>query len=193
MSFLIKNYSIAKMPPVTLICGLAVAKALNKLCGSGFFIKWPNDIVCDGKKVCGILCESKISKAYCATVCGIGVNILQDKEFFENNGLSNGASLKMLKGDCERGQIAAEILNRFEEIYINLKHGVEEEIAEFYREYTKICITLGREVRAVSENKELIGTAEKLDKDGTLIIRCGDKTVAISAGDVSIRGIMGYM
>lgn len=193
MSFLLKNYKITKMPPVTLICGLAVAKTLNGLCGGGFFIKWPNDIVCEGKKVCGILCESKISKACCATVCGIGINISQGKDYFEKNGLPNGASLKMLKGSCGREVIAAEILNRFEEIYKSLKQGGEKETAAFYREYTKICITLGREVRAISENKELVGTAEKLGSDGTLIIRCGGKTVTISAGDVSIRGIMGYM
>lgn len=193
MSFLIKNINITKMPPVTLICGLAAAKALNLICGGGFFIKWPNDIVCEGKKICGILCESKISKAYCATVCGIGVNISQDKEFFDKIGLPSAASLKMLKGDFERETIAAEILNRFEEIYLSLKQGGENETAAFFREYTKVCITLGRRVRAVSEKGELVGTAEKLGPDGTLIVRCGDKTVTVSAGEVSIRGIMGYM
>lgn len=193
MSFLIKNVSIEEMPPVTLICGLAAAKTFNALCGGGFLIKWPNDIVCEGKKVCGILCESKISKEYCATVCGIGVNISQNKEFFDKIGLPNAASLKMLKGDFDRETVAAEILNRFEEIYLSLKRGGKDKTAEFYREYTKICITLGRKVRAVSETGELVGTAESLGSDGTLIVRCGDKTVAVSAGEVSIRGIMGYM
>lgn len=192
MSILLRNISLS-LPPVTLICGLAVVKALNGLCGGEFSIKWPNDIVCGDKKVCGILCESKISKSNCATVCGIGVNISQDAEFFKQVNLPHGVSLKMLMPEPPANELViASILNWFEEIYTTLEHGGERETTSFFDDYSALCVTLGREVRIKTGDIEVQGFATAVNADGTLAIRCGEETVALAAGEVSVRGIMGY-
>jgi BirA family biotin operon repressor/biotin-[acetyl-CoA-carboxylase] ligase len=192
MSILLKDSRLL-MPPVTLICGLAVARALNGLCDGGFSIKWPNDIVCGDKKVCGILCESKISKSNCSTVCGIGVNVSQDAEFFKQVNLPHGASLKMLKSEPPSNELViASILNWFEEIYTTLERGGEREIVAFFGDYSALCITLGREIRAKTGDIEIQGFATAVNADGTLAVSCGEETVALSAGEVSVRGIMGY-
>ncbi len=193
MSVMLKNCRISS-PPVTLICGLSVAQTLNELCGGGFLIKWPNDIVCNQKKVCGILCESKISKSSNVTVCGIGINVSQPAEFFNEAGLPYGASIKMLKNAAsENERIIASVLNRFEKIYTILKDGGEREAAAFIAEYSELCVTLNHEILAKKADGEIQGFADKINPDGTLSVRFGDETVSLTASEVSVRGIMGYL
>lgn len=191
-SILVKTFK-TDAPPVTLICGYAVATALNSLCGGGFFIKWPNDIVCGGKKVCGILCESKISKECSATVCGIGVNVSQDEKFFIKAHLPYGASLKTLKSVTPNNEnVATEIINCFEEMYKKTLFGGEKERLEFLESYKKLCITLGREIYVKTQNGEIAGIAHNINADGSLCVNCGDNLVTVTAGNVSVRGVMGY-
>ena len=193
-SFMLFNNSFTKLPPVTLICALAVVRALNMLCGGDFFIKWPNDIVCDGKKVCGILCESKIEKSCCTTVCGIGINISQDADFFVHSGIPDGASIKMLKVNApSHEQLIAAILNFFEQIFTALEHGSERETATFFSDYSELCVTLGKQIRAHIHGSEIVGTAKAVNTDGTLSIMCEGKNISLVSGEVSVRGIMGYI
>ena len=114
LSVLIKN------PPypaeITLCAAVAVCEALE-LSYTGvkprFGIKWPNDIVLDGYKLCGILCESVCFGDRIDVICGIGVNLTQDAEFFARAGLPHGASLKMLTDFApERESLAQSIAER---------------------------------------------------------------------------------
>ena len=194
ISVLLKGHLSAAAPPVTLLCGLATAEALSTLCGGEFLIKWPNDIVCDGKKICGILCEAKLSDSGCSTVCGIGVNLTQSPDFFINSGILHGASLKMLTGKTfEPEQVVAAILNRFEKIYTAVLLGTNVASETFFAAYTKICVTLGKEIKAVTADSEICGVAQAVSSDGSLKVQCLDKTVTLTAADVSVRGIMGYV
>jgi BirA family biotin operon repressor/biotin-[acetyl-CoA-carboxylase] ligase len=119
-SVLIKNQKAERFPVVSLISALAVQKTLKNLFDADFSIKWPNDIILFGKKICGILCESKITGSGCNTVSGIGVNLTQNPDFFKSAGVPHGASIKMLTGKIpEPEKVIAEVLNTFEEIYIS--------------------------------------------------------------------------
>jgi birA, biotin-[acetyl-CoA-carboxylase] ligase region len=175
--------------PLSLISALAVTRTLNNLCKSKEFkIKWPNDIILYGKKVCGILCESKITDGGCITVCGIGVNLTQKPEFFKNAGIPHGASIKMLTGiDLEPEKVVAGILNSLEDIRENISP------KEFFDEYTASCITIGRQVKAITPEGEIYGKAVGVNADGTLNIESGGKTIKLASSEVSVRGIMGYI
>ena len=191
MSLLIKPVDIVRAPALTLLCGLAVAKTLNSLCGGGFAIKWPNDIVSDGKKVAGILCEAKLARGCAYAVCGIGINLMQESSFFEDNSLNFGTSVKMLKGSAPTvEQAAAGVINTFETIYKEYLAGREKNILE---EYSSICITLGSKVCVQYKDKVIIGTATKISPSGSLSIDTGSENIAVNAGEVSVRGIMGYV
>jgi BirA family biotin operon repressor/biotin-[acetyl-CoA-carboxylase] ligase len=193
-SFLLKGRLCVDAPPITLMCGLATAKALRGLCGLDFLIKWPNDVVCDGKKICGILCESKLSDTRCITVCGIGINLTQNEEYFVKAGIPNGASLKMLTGKAyEPEEVISATVNEFEKIYMPLANKKEGAKAAFFEEYCSLCVTLGKEIRAIGVNSEVCGIAESINDDGSLNVKTGGKTVRLMAGDVSVRGIMGYV
>lgn len=195
VSVLLKNQGDRDMPALSLICALSVIKALKSLCGNlDFKIKWPNDILLYGKKLCGILCESKIAGDGCITVCGIGVNISQPPEFFKNAGIPYGASLKMLTGGrFEPECVIAGILNHLEKVYFTLLNGGDADIKNFFDEYSSLCVTLGNEVYTETSSGKIRGTAKSINADGTLNIESEGKTITLSAGDVSIRGIMGYV
>ena len=178
-------------PFLSLLCGLAVAGALERLCGGGFGIKWPNDIVCDGRKVCGILCEARFSGAVAQAVCGIGVNLRQDRAFFERCGLPDASSVRLLRGvspSCE--EAAAAILNELEKWRDAAR---EEGVPELLAEYSRHCVTIGREVRARTPDGEVRGFAERIAPDGALVVRTAGGPVVLRAGDVSVRGAMGYV
>lgn len=192
VSVLIKSPLDAVAPPVTLVLGLAAAKALGGLCGAEFLIKWPNDIVCGGKKVCGILCESKLAPEGGFTVCGIGINLSQSPEFFTSAGIPQGASLSMCtKTGLGPAEVVAAVINAFEKTLEEFRDG--KNTAAFIEEYSKNCVTLGREVRALTSEGELRGTAEAINPDGTLKVECASGAVTLAAGDVSVRGVMDYI
>lgn len=194
-SVLLKDtVSAAGTPPVALICGLAVARALGSLFGCDFRIKWPNDIVCAGKKVCGILCEARRTRQGGATVCGIGVNLLQDGAFFTQAGIPHGTSIRQITGQTpEAALVAAAILNAFEPLYTDLLSGAPEAVERFFADYSAHCVTLGREIRALTPQGELRGKAISVNRDGALLVQTQNGTKTLYAGDVSVRGVMGYV
>ncbi len=204
-SVLLKSPREASAPPLTMLCGLAVCRALDALAppvpgtssdASGpdmsrepFCIKWPNDIVCAGKKICGILCEARLAPGLSATVCGIGVNLSQPAEFFEVAELPWGASVRMLRGAApSAAQVVAGVLNELEPL-LELR---AEDAPGFFAAYAKRCVTLGRQVRVHTPSGELTGVAEALGPDGSLLLRRGGELAPVFAGDVSVRGLMGY-
>lgn len=205
-SVLLKSPREASAPPLTMLCALAVCRALDALAppvpdASGqdaseseasrepFCIKWPNDIVCAGKKVCGILCEARLAPGLSATVCGIGVNLSQPAEFFGAAGLPWGASVRMLRGAApSAAQVVAGVLNELEPL-LELE---EKDAPDFFAAYARRCVTLGRQVRVRTPSGELTGVAEALGLDGSLLLRRGSELTPVFAGDVSVRGLMGY-
>lgn len=187
MSVLLKN------PPhpseVTLCAAVAVCRALEASYtdSTSFGIKWPNDIVLDGYKLCGILCESVCFGDNIDIICGIGVNLTQSADYFERVGLPHGASLKSLKGAApEREQLARQIADNLTEI---CRLG----LGSVLEEYRSRCVTLGKEVRLIHGGAEQTAFAETVAENGFLVCRDERGTFEINSGEVSVRGMYGYV
>ena len=191
MSLLFKPAEgLAQLP---LACGLAVVNALQLLTGTAFQIKWPNDIVCGGHKICGILCESCLQENGSFTIAGIGVNLLQTEADFEQQGLPFAASVDMMTG-CRLSveETAAAVVNELEPVWLRLRERGFRAIRE---DYTAKCVNIGQKVRVLSPDGRMKseGRAAGVADDGCLLIDDGDKVTAVNAGEVSVRGFYGYV
>jgi len=182
---------------MTLAASVAVVDALKRVTGVEAGIKWPNDIIIGGKKVCGILTEmSTEMDRVNYLVLGIGLNVNQKKEDFPEELRSTAISLKaymdennMLVSNIRRSDIIKNVLLELEKQYEIMKKGNTEEIIEKWRENS---ITLGRKVKIIFKNTEYEGIAKDVTDDGKLIVHCCDGiTREVSSGEVSVKGIMG--
>ena len=196
LSFLLKDVSVADMGLLPLICAMAVRRAIQNLTGKPVQIKWPNDMILDGKKLCGILCESRISagsgegQALCA-ICGIGVNLAQEQADFDKMGLPHAISLKLGTGKIFSPQQAAfSILEQFEQLYDRYRR---EGFPAMLPEYREACITLGRQVRVIQEEKTREGTALDITPEGELLCSIDGVQQVIRSGEASVRGLYGYI
>ena len=153
-------------PRLTLLMAMAAAKSIRTETGLEAFIKWPNDVVVGGKKVCGILTEMSAEVDYINyVVVGIGVNVNQES-FSEELGRTAGS------------------------LYLALG----KDLSELYEEYNAMCINCGRQVQVQEPDNAYIGTADGINEQGELIIhKEGGGVVCIYAGEVSVRGLYGYV
>lgn len=184
---------------ITLAASVAVVKAIKRITGINTGIKWPNDIILNGKKVCGILTEMS-SEIDCINyiVIGIGLNVNQSEGDFDNEIRDKATSLKIynkeisnLAKDFSRSNLIKGILEEFEQIYEMTKKGDTKSIIT---EWKKHSITINSYVRITSFDGYVEGKALDINQEGKLIIQCKDgKTREISSGEISIRGIMGYV
>lgn len=187
LSVLFHSMKIDDMGLLPLLCGLAAVRSL----GEETVIKWPNDIVLDRKKICGILCESRIQGGQVLAVCGIGVNLSQPASFFMQNDLPHATSLLASSGRRMTAQeAAAKLLNALEPILEQYKR---EGFEPFLREYCGRCITLGRPVQVALEQKTVQAQAVSIAPDGSLVCQKGGETFQIRAGEASVRGLYGYV
>ena len=181
-------------PATSLLLGLAVTRAMRRLTGADFTLKWPNDSICGGRKVGGLLCEAVTRGDLQGTVLGVGLNLLQSPDFFEKAGLPYGGSVRMLTGAEIPPERAATAL--CEEWQRCVPRFRAEGFSPFRAEYETCCATVGREVRVLgADGAEVFGgTAIGVNDDGALLVRTADgKTCTCLAGEVSVRGLYGYV
>lgn len=178
---------------VTLAVGIAVVRAIGKTCGVKTQLKWPNDILCNNRKIGGILCEGIVGER-CATVIGIGLNLAQSVKYFEEKGLSYGGSLRSVAGQSVSPQtMATAVLSELENVLSVLEN---QGFATLKEEYEAACLTLHNAVSVLDANgrERFCATAVSVDDEGNLIVRddAGDCR-AVNAGEVSVRGVYGYV
>lgn len=197
MSVLLRGAADADWSGLPLVCGIAVAAALDRLAGERagmlFRIKWPNDIICAGRKMCGILCESSQGETGRFAVAGIGVNLTQTEADFRGAGLPHAGSVRMLTGiSLSLGETAAAILNELEALWDLY---AREGFASLRGPYEERCITLGREVRLLSPDGGFLaaGRAAGLAEDGGLIVDTAAGRSIYRSGEVSVRGVYDYV
>ncbi|MBQ3425957.1 MAG: biotin--[Clostridia bacterium] len=180
-----------EIPPMdvsqlTLISGIALCRAI----GGKSKIKWPNDIVIGAKKVCGILTEmSAEADRINYVVCGIGINV-NTKEFPAE--LSDKATSILIEtgNKTDRCNLIAKVMNEFEPLYNKyIQHG----FSSLVDEYKKNCVTLGKEVKVIYRRKEIKGKAIDISSTGGLIIDTAEGILNITSGEVSVRGLYGYI
>ncbi|MDR2909216.1 MAG: biotin--[acetyl-CoA-carboxylase] ligase [Oscillospiraceae bacterium] len=171
---------LTRLPLVT---ALAVREGLKNLCGVELGIKWSNDLLAYNKKVCGILCESRIYPNTISGVIGIGVNLLQDERDFLGYGVLYASSLLLATNRVFLPpQAAAAICNSLEPALTRLE---QEGFLPLLCEYKKLCVTLGRKVRFSREGAPLIGEAVDIAEDGSLVCEVNGKRHAVSSGEAA--------
>lgn len=181
------------LPPMqvmglTLCAGLAVCRGIEDVTGVQAMIKWPNDIVLEGKKLCGILAEMQAeAERIVHVVIGIGINVNQ--EAFPEELSQKGISLRQATGRAwDRNALAAAVCNRLEEYEELLFRG-----AFPMAEYRERCVTLHREVRVCSVAGEYTARAVEVTENGELVVELPDGSRrTVGAGEVSVRGLFGY-
>jgi len=171
-----------KIPLITLIAGLAVSDEIKNS-----YIKWPNDIIIDSKKICGILTELHSLNGN-NVICGIGINV--SAESFPNELKDKATSLAIANIDYDVNRLFIDIIERFENYYTRF---IKEGFAPFRNEYKQKCITLNSDVTAVIKDKTISGTATDISENGELIISHDNKIITVSSGEVSVRGVLGYV
>ena len=178
---------------VTLAVGLAVSDAVSAVCGAKTAIKWPNDILCNHRKIGGILCEGIVGER-CATVLGIGVNVAQSADFFAEKGLSYGGSILSETGvSVSVKTLANAVCDAVKQTLQTLE---TSGFSALKPAFESRCVTLKNAVRVLSPSGEplLCGTAHGVDDDGNLLVADqAGVTHAVGAGEVSVRGVYGYV
>ena len=192
-------FSVVLKPPFlpqeaskcTLLAAVAVVKAVNKYKGVNAAIKWPNDILLNGKKLVGILTEmsaefGKINYI----VIGIGMNVDVPRSIVPDD--IQDCSISVADASEEpvsRVQILADVLYNLEELYEAV---LREGFAPVLAEWRKYSCTLGQQVKVIAPDETYCGLAVDIDEDGLLIVKKEDGTTdKVIAGDVSIRPAAG--
>lgn len=186
----IPSYQISK---VTLIGAAAVFLALKDF-NIDSKIKWPNDIIINNKKICGILSElnGEINNIN-YLVMGIGLNVNMSSNDFPEDIKDKSTSLSIeFNKSFDRKHLLATILNKFEYLYDDfLATGKLNETLEISR---KASILLGKNVQCINGSQSLFAKATEITDDGELLVELKDGTLKkIICGEVSIRGLYGYI
>lgn len=193
-----------KASMLTLVNALAVRETIEKVTGLKSSIKWPNDIVISGKKLCGILTEmSTEGRKIRYVVIGTGINV-NIKEFPKE--ISDIAT-SLYKENCrgvvssgkslfvQREKLIVQYLESFEKYYEIFME--TQDLSLLREEYETYLVSIGKEVRILDNaNKEIdnIGICEGITENGDLIVTMSDGTVRqVLSGEVSVRGIYGYV
>ena len=177
---------------LTLVSALAVAKALADITGKDAKIKWPNDIVIDGRKVCGILTEMSAQFDYINNiVIGIGINV--NNSSFPEEISATASSLRLLSGGKKyrRAEIIEKIMEYFEKYYSIFLE--TEDLSALVNEYDAMLVNMKRQVKVLDPKEPFEGTAMGITKTGELIVDTWESRKLVSSGEVSVRGINGYV
>lgn len=181
-----------KAPQLTLVMAIAVAEGIKEVTGLDTKIKWPNDIVVNGRKICGILTEMSTEIDYINhVVIGAGINVNQDD--FPEDIRKTASSLKMELGkQVKRSELIAAIMKSFEKDYeIFVK---TEDLSGLQEIYNSMLVNLDRDVKVLEPGNEYEAHALGINKTGELIVRTPEgEEKEIYAGEVSVRGVYGYV
>ena len=191
---LIPAFPPEKAAMLTLVMAMAVQKAIHSQTGLEARIKWPNDIVVNSKKVCGILTEMNMEMDYIScVVIGVGINVSQEE--FPAELADKATSLLLETGSRQglsRAAITAECINHFEPEY---KRFLEtEDLSGMKEEYEAVLTGLNDEVCVLDPKGEYRGISRGITPSGELLVEKQDGSVSrVYAGEVSVRGIYGYV
>lgn len=192
MSLLLKpkiNPNHASM--ITLVAALALSKAISDTTNRTAGIKWPNDIVMNGKKVCGILTEMSAQPNYVNyIIVGVGINV--HMENFPEEISNMATSLFLETGEhINRSKLIEAVWEAFEyyyEIYLQT-----EDLSNLVKEYNANLVNMHQMVKVLDLRDPFEGKAMGITAKGELIVDTAGSRRFVSSGEVSVRGIYGYV
>ena len=168
---------------LSLLAGLSVVEGLRRIAPVDALLKWPNDVLVDGRKLCGILAERVDTPRGPACVVGIGINVRLPTEQLP---VPTATSLMLVAGDRtpSASRVVAAVLGAFELIFAEWEQGGDD--SAFAAAYVARSATIGRPVRVELSDEEAVeGVAEAVDADGRLVVRTPIGVRVLSAGDVT--------
>ena len=179
---------------LTCASGLALCDAVEKCAGIRACVKWPNDLVVEKKKLAGILTELGLDAATGSVsyaIVGIGINCCQSAEDFPPEIRDIATSVSMVTHrSVSRPQLAAAML---EELY-KMDQILLSEKKDLMKRYRKDCLTLGKTISVIQNDVTRRGKAVDIDDDGALLVEFSPGNVEIvNSGEVSVRGLYGYL
>ncbi|MGN8898161.1 biotin--[acetyl-CoA-carboxylase] ligase [Flavonifractor sp. HCP28S3_F3] len=185
---------LSEVSALTAWSAVAVCDAIEAVCGIRPGIKWPNDVILNGRKLCGILTELELEAETAAlryVVVGIGVNVSQTEVDFGPEVAPVAISLAQALGKApRRAEVARALLDSLDRLYT----GFPQERAQWLERYRADCLTVGQPIRVLFAAGEREGTALGVEEDFSLRVAWKDGgEEVISSGEVSVRGLLGYV
>jgi BirA family biotin operon repressor/biotin-[acetyl-CoA-carboxylase] ligase len=178
------------LPALSLVAGLAMRRSLERVGASGVFLKWPNDVVCDGRKLAGVLVDvAGESGGPLTAVIGVGLNVTAPSSLAarvaEDSGLPPGAlDTTMLAEPVSRHRAAAELLDAMFSMLVEFSH---YGFAPFVDEWRRCDWLFGRQVDVQTVAERFAGTAAGIAADGALLLDRRGQIATVLTGDVTVR------
>ena len=177
---------------LTLLAAMAVQNSVKEVTGLDGLIKWPNDIVVNGKKVCGILTEMSTEEdAIRYVVVGIGINA--NTTDFPEEIRATATSLALELGHpVHRAALINGVMCAFEEYYDIYRETLD--MSRLKKSYNHELVNVEREVKVLAPGGDYTGISHGINDAGELIVELADGTIReVNSGEVSVRGIYGYV
>jgi BirA family biotin operon repressor/biotin-[acetyl-CoA-carboxylase] ligase len=181
---LILRPKIEHLHSIIMLASLAVVHTIETVTGLNAYLKWPNDVLIGGKKICGILIESQVQENRVDyVIVGIGINVNMKPADFPDISPTATSLSDELGRQIPRLNLIQTLLLEIEKLYLAVSTG-----NSIFEEWRDRLVTLGRRVQVVSGASVQDGTAESVDREGHLLLRCPDGSlVKVLSGDVTLR------
>lgn len=184
--------SLPEIQQLTAWVSVAVCRATEALTGLPCQVKWVNDPLLDGKKLCGILCELGVDDdgRLDYVVVGVGINVSQRAEDFGPALSQMATSLgQHMESPPRRSEVAAALITELNALW----EGFPGKKEFYLEEYRRRCVTTGHAVRLIQNGEEREAYALRINEDFTLHVRLpGGSEEDIFSGEASVRGVEGY-
>ena len=194
MSMVLKpKVEARKVASISLVAAAAVSMALKDL-GIESGIKWPNDILVDGKKVAGILSEASFQGSLVDyVVLGIGINVNLEEDDFPETLKEKASSLKIIEGqDINKVKLLALVLNHFEKLYQSFM--LEGNLSKTIKIVRERSVLKDKQVKILGTSSEKTARVLGIDGEGRLVVKYEDGSAEnLAYGEVSVRGLDGYI
>lgn len=173
---------------------VAVCDAIEAACGVRPRIKWTNDLVLNGKKLCGILTELGLDQKTGKLdyiVVGIGINVSHTPDDFPEDIRSMATSLSMELGrPVDPAILARQVILALDKLYARFP----KDKYAYLEQYRADCLTVGKQVQLITPAAVREAVATGIDEEFRLLVKYHDGTTeAVSTGEVSVRGMYGYV
>ena len=186
------EFAPMKAPMLTLVMAYSVAEAVRETENLEIGIKWPNDLVLNKKKICGILTEMSTEPDFINhVVIGVGINV-NNETFPEEISMTATSLAKETGKTFNRAELIAAVMKKFEKNYEEFCK--TEDLSFMQEKYNEILVNKDREVTVLEPGNEYHAKALGINSTGELQVVKDDGTeVSVFAGEVSVRGIYGYV